>query len=157
MMNESNGIGATANDDLLDDGLVNMPGMRIEGKVGSIRDENGNVHKNDEQPKHEHTEKRTKGNYSTQCVAGNATPAHDILYNGKFADDGWDTASKSNATTFVKQCAKNVLLFGGMEALFFYWQQTEQMTASAAYPAIVICATLAGLSVGVNVGKYLLK
>lgn len=157
MMNESNGTGVVINDDLLDDELVNMPGMRTEGKVSSIRDKNGNVHKNDKQPKHEYAEKRTKGNYSTQCVVGNAKLAHDVLYNGKFVDDGWDTTSKSNVTTFVKQCAKNILLFGGMEALFFYWQQTEQMIASTAYPAIVICATLTGLSIGVNVGKYLLK
>lgn len=157
MMNENDDIGTVINDDLLDDELVNMPGMRIEGKVNSIRDENGNVHKNDEQPKHKYIEKRMKGNYSTQCTIGNTTPAHNVLYNGKFVDNGWDTTSKSNTMTFVKQCAKNVLLFGGLEALFFYWQQTEQMIASAAYPAIVICATLAGLSIGVNAGKYLLK
>ena len=118
MMNENDDIGVIINDDLLDDELVSMPGMRIEGKVNNIRDENGNVHKNthknDEQPKHEYIEKRTKGNYSTQCTVGNTAPAHDVLYNGKFVDNGWDTTSKSNTITFVKQCTKNVLLFGGL-------------------------------------------
>ena len=40
------------------------------------------------------------------------------------------------------------LLFIGLEYLIFYWQQTGQMQESAAMPSMLVCALLAGLSVG---------
>ena len=45
---------------------------------------------------------------------------------------------------------KWVVLFMGMEYLFFYWQQTGQMAESAAMPSMIVCALLAGISVGKN-------
>lgn len=45
---------------------------------------------------------------------------------------------------------KWVVLFIGMEYLFFYWQQTGQMQESAAIPSMIVCALLAGISVGKN-------
>lgn len=45
---------------------------------------------------------------------------------------------------------KWVVLFIGLEYLFFYWQQTGQMESSAATPSMIVCALLAGISVGKN-------
>ena len=42
------------------------------------------------------------------------------------------------------------LLFIGLEYLIFYWQQTGQMQESAAMPSMLVCALLAGISVGKN-------
>ena len=41
-------------------------------------------------------------------------------------------------------------LFIGLEYLIFYWQQTGQMQESAAMPSMIVCAVLAGISVGKN-------
>lgn len=45
---------------------------------------------------------------------------------------------------------KWVVLFMGLEYLFFYWQQTGQMQSTAAVPSMIVCALLAGISVGKN-------
>ena len=45
---------------------------------------------------------------------------------------------------------KWVVLFMSLEYLFFYWQQTGQMEESAAMPSMIVCALLAGVSVGKN-------
>ena len=45
---------------------------------------------------------------------------------------------------------KWVVLFVGLEYLVFYWQQTGQMQESAAMPSMIVCALLAGISVGKN-------
>ena len=47
-------------------------------------------------------------------------------------------------------CVKWFLIFAGLEYLFFYWQQTGQMQESAAIPSMLVCALLAGISVGKN-------
>ena len=47
-------------------------------------------------------------------------------------------------------CVKWFLIFAGLEYLFFYWQQTGQMQESAAMPSMIVCAMLAGISVGKN-------
>lgn len=47
-------------------------------------------------------------------------------------------------------CVKWFLIFAGMEYLFFYWQQTGQMQSTAAMPSMIVCALLAGISVGKN-------
>ena len=41
-------------------------------------------------------------------------------------------------------------IFIGLEYLIFYWQQTGQMQESAAMPSMLVCAALAGISVGKN-------
>lgn len=46
--------------------------------------------------------------------------------------------------------AKWVVVFMGLEYLFFYWQQTGQMQSTAAMPSMIVCALLAGISVGKN-------
>ena len=45
---------------------------------------------------------------------------------------------------------KWVLIFIGLEYLFFYWQQTGKMDESAAMPSMLVCAMLVGISVGKN-------
>ena len=45
---------------------------------------------------------------------------------------------------------KWVVVFMGLEYLFFYWQQTGQMKFTAAMPSMIVCALLAGVSVGKN-------
>ena len=45
---------------------------------------------------------------------------------------------------------KWALLFICLEYLFFYWQQTGKMDKSAAMPSMIVCAMLAGISVGKN-------
>lgn len=45
---------------------------------------------------------------------------------------------------------KRVVLFIGLEYLLFYWQQTGQMQYTAAMPSMIVCALLAGISVGKN-------
>ena len=45
---------------------------------------------------------------------------------------------------------KWVVFFMALEYLFFYWQQTGQMQESAAMPSMIVCALLAGVSVGKN-------
>lgn len=149
----------STNGDLLDDELVNMPGMRVEGKVVNIRGKDGKVYKNGELFERGCTEKWISDDTQRVPVGGaiasEKVSVRDTQSGGKFIRSGWDDAARANTIVVVKRCAKDVLLFGGMEALFFYWQQTEQMVNQAAYPAIVVCATLAGLSIGINIGKYI--
>lgn len=45
---------------------------------------------------------------------------------------------------------KWAVIFIALEYLFFYWQQTGQMQPSAAMPSMIVCAMLAGISVGKN-------
>lgn len=45
---------------------------------------------------------------------------------------------------------KWVVVFMGLEYLFFYWQQTGQMQSTAAMPSMIVCALLSGISVGKN-------
>ena len=42
------------------------------------------------------------------------------------------------------------VVFTALEYLFFYWQQTGQMQSTAAMPSMIVCALLAGISVGKN-------
>ena len=41
-------------------------------------------------------------------------------------------------------------VFIGLEYIVFYWQQTGKMDKSAAMPSMIVCALLAGISVGKN-------
>ena len=50
----------------------------------------------------------------------------------------------------IANLVKWALLFICLEYLFFYWQQTGQMQESAATPSMLVCAALAGISVGKN-------
>ena len=45
---------------------------------------------------------------------------------------------------------KWAVIFIGLEYLVFYWMQTGQMQSTAAMPSMIVCALLAGISVGKN-------
>ena len=45
---------------------------------------------------------------------------------------------------------KWAMFFICLEYIFFYWQQTGKMDESAATPSMIVCAVLAGISVGKN-------
>ena len=45
---------------------------------------------------------------------------------------------------------KWAVIFIVLEYLMFYWMQTGQMAESAAMPSMIVCALLAGISVGKN-------
>lgn len=48
------------------------------------------------------------------------------------------------------KCFAKFLFFAGIEYVVFYWLQTGQMELSAAMPSMIVCAMLAGISVGKN-------
>ena len=48
----------------------------------------------------------------------------------------------------LKACVKWAGIFGGLNALLFYWQQAGLLDSKAAVPSMVVCALLAGLSIG---------
>lgn len=48
------------------------------------------------------------------------------------------------------KCVSQFLFFAGIEYVVFYWLQTGQMELSAAMPSMIVCALLAGISVGMN-------
>ena len=48
----------------------------------------------------------------------------------------------------LKRCAKSVAVFGGLNILVFYWQNSGLMADSIALPCMIVCAVLAGFGVG---------
>ena len=48
----------------------------------------------------------------------------------------------------LKACAKWGGIFGGLNMLLFYWQQAGLLDSKAAVPSMIVCALLAGLSIG---------
>lgn len=64
-------------------------------------------------------------------------------------DEEYDTVKKWYDEKSVN-LVKWSLLFICLEYLFFYWKQTGQMQESAAIPSMIVCALLAGISVGKN-------
>ena len=50
----------------------------------------------------------------------------------------------------IVNCITWFLIFAGLEYLVFYWMQTGQMQSTAAMPSMIVCALLAGISVGKN-------
>ena len=53
----------------------------------------------------------------------------------------------------LKNCAKAVVLFGGLSFLIFYWQQAGLMAESIAVPSMCICTALAGFGAGRTVRR----
>lgn len=66
----------------------------------------------------------------------------------------WEPAKPApNWMDNLKECVKSVAIFGGLNLLIFYWQQTGLMDASIAMPSMCVCAALAGFGVGKNFVK----
>lgn len=79
-------------------------------------------------------------------------PAIEPGFEPKSAKDAqWKPVKPDpNDIDRLKASAKSALLFGGLCLLFFFWQQSGQMEASAALPSMLACMGLAGLNVGKN-------
>ena len=114
-----------ANDDLLDEELMSMPGL----KVSDITKDVPNQHKpkNDVRPAN-----KSKKQEPQKVVSEPVVNENDWMIK-------------------LKSCTKWSLIFGGLELLLFYWQQTGQMLPSAAVPSMIVCALLAGLKIGMNI------
>lgn len=48
----------------------------------------------------------------------------------------------------LKASAKTALLYGSLNLLLFYFQQTGQMATSASFPCICVCILLMGFGIG---------
>lgn len=146
------------NDDLLDAGLLSMPGLRVNGEVRYERMPSGKVvpvvHESEQRPNQRiGTTERTNGHNKHRDGECTEPDYDDAKYEQlSFDGSGWTDNAKTNSTIEkLRRCAKSTTIFGGMSMLFFYWHQTGQMAQSAAYPAIVVCALLAGWGIGKNI------
>lgn len=83
----------------------------------------------------------------------NKEPAKEKKTAQKSTDNPMDAEYEPVKTWYdakTVNMVKWVVVFMGMEYLFFYWQQTGQMQSTAAMPSMIVCALLAGISVGKN-------
>lgn len=61
----------------------------------------------------------------------------------------WEPARPApNVFDNLKRCAKSVAIFGGLNVLVFYWQNSGLMAQSIALPCMLVCAVLAGFGIG---------
>ena len=63
-------------------------------------------------------------------------------------DAQWEPVKAITTMDKLIGCAKWAGLFGGLNGLLFYWQQAGLLASEAAVPSMVVCALLAGLSIG---------
>lgn len=121
-----------------DDGLKGIFGNRFTDATAQ----------NPEKPK-----ATRKPSNTTQPAKAAQKPAQKPAKESEaFNDAQWQPVKPDpNWLDNLKACAKWTTIFGGLCVLFFYWQQTGQMEASAAVPSMCACCTLAGLNVGMNV------
>lgn len=104
-------------------------------------------------------QKSTKAEESDRPVANpNVNPAKKVKAPAiepkiEPKDAQWMPVKERNYLDRLKDCTKWVGVCGGLSMLFFYWEQTGQMLHSAAFPSYIVCAILAGFSVGKNFGK----
>ena len=60
-------------------------------------------------------------------------------------DEEWHPVKPKNN---LAECAKSTLIYGGLNALILYWQINGLMADSIALPCMLVCAALAGWSIG---------
>ena len=111
------------NDDLLDEELMNMPGLRVSDM----------------------TKDKSKPNVEKSTTKKERKAVMDAGYEVVKENNGWKNK--------LKISAKGALLFGGLGMLFFYWQQTGQMLQSASFPSIIVCTLLTGFWIGKGFSK----
>ena len=119
---------ATMKDDLFDDELCGM--VKFMDATTTAQ-------------KHTETEKKPV----------NKEPVKEKKIAQKTASKSMDAEYEPVKTWYDEKAVnmvKWVVLFMGMEYLVFYWMQTGQMESSAAMPSMIVCALLAGISVGKN-------
>ena len=86
-------------------------------------------------------------------ISANTCKEANVAYKPteKPVDAQWEPVKpQPNWMDNLKECAKSVLLFGGLTILVFYWQQAELMDSSVAVPTMLACMTLAGWGLGKN-------
>ena len=66
----------------------------------------------------------------------------------KAVDAQWEPIKVVTSMDKLISCAKWAGLFGAINGLLFYWQQAGLLASKAAVPSMVVCALLAGLSIG---------
>ena len=81
-------------------------------------------------------------------VTQKAQPIQKPVGTEKATDDKWEPVKVVTSLDKLKACAKWGGIFGGLNALLFYWQQAGLLDSKAAVPSMVVCALLAGLSIG---------
>ena len=89
----------------------------------------------------------------TEKKSANKEPTKEKKTAQKLTGKPMDAEYESVKTWYDEKAVnmvKFVVVFMGLEYLFFYWQQTGQMQSSAAMPSMIVCAMLAGISVGKN-------
>lgn len=89
----------------------------------------------------------------TAKKSANKEPAKEKKTAQKQTSDPMDAKYEPVKTWYdekVVNCVKWFLIFAGLEYLVFYWMQTGQMQSTAAMPSMIVCALLAGISVGKN-------
>lgn len=89
----------------------------------------------------------------TSKKSANKEPVKEKKTVKKPVNEPMDAEYKPAKTWYDEKTANMVkwfVVFTGLEYLFFYWQQTGQMQESAAMPSMIVCALLAGISVGKN-------
>ena len=92
-------------------------------------------------------EKKTAEEPKAKTTA--AKPAVKAQSRKKNAVDAqWEPAKAVTTMDKLISCAKWAGLFGGLNGLLFYWQQAGLLASEAAVPSMVVCALLAGLSIG---------
>ena len=89
----------------------------------------------------------------TAKKAANKEPVKEIKTAHKSTNKPIDAEYEPLKTWYDEKTVnmvKWVVVFVALEYLFFYWQQTGQMQSTAAVPSMIVCALLAGVSVGKN-------
>lgn len=89
----------------------------------------------------------------TEKKAVNKDPAKEKKTAQKLTEKPMDAEYEPVKTWYDEKTVnmvKWVVVFMALEYLFFYWQQTGQMKSTAAMPSMIVCALLAGISVGKN-------
>ena len=69
---------------------------------------------------------------------------------GKMALDASWVPVKAEPTELrrLADCAKQTVLYGGISAVLFWWQQAGLLDPKAAVPSFIVLALLAGLKIG---------
>ena len=119
---------ATRKDELFDDELCGM----VKFTDATVKAQNPVESKKKSESKLHGEEKKTAYTKTSELVDAEYEPVK-TWYDEK-----------------IVNLVKWVLIFICLEYLFFYWQQTGQMKESAAMPSMLVCALLAGISVGKN-------
>lgn len=67
----------------------------------------------------------------------------------KVMDATWmPVKAESGEIQRLVNCAKGTVVYGGLSAVLFWWQQAGLLAPEAAWPSFIVLALLAGLKIG---------